>query len=286
MIQYSGKIIVISGPTASGKTDIAVKLAKELNGYIINGDSRQVYKYLTIGTSKPVEEIENSGIRHFLYDIADPKDNFTIYEYQSKVQKVLDTEKGIPIIVGGSGLYIDSIVFNYDLKQNINNEDLSSLSLEELQKKASKYIKYMTESDKKNRHRLIRAIQRGGLGRQSGNELNNIYFVLDIPMDNLIANIENRVNKMFENGLLEENEKLLSMGYTYKDRGMRSIGYMEFEPYFDGLISIEYVKEEIVKHTIDYAKRQRTWFKRNRNAIWVDNYEDILYFASNFIRGV
>jgi tRNA dimethylallyltransferase len=286
MIQYSGKIIVISGPTASGKTDIAVKLAKKINGYVINGGSRQVYKYLTIGTSKPIEEIENSGIRHFLYDIVDPKDNFTIYEYQSKVQKVLDTEKGIPIIVGGSGLYIDSIVFNYDLKQNINNEDLSSLSLEELQKKASKYIKYMTESDKKNRHRLIRVIQRGGLGRQSGKALNNIYFVLDIPRDNLIANIEKRVEKMFENGLLEENKKLLSMGYTYKDRGMKSIGYIEFEAYFDGLISIEYVKEEIVKHTIDYAKRQRTWFKRNRNAIWVDNYEDILYFASNFIRGV
>lgn len=287
MIEYPGKIIVIAGPTASGKTDMAIKLAKEIDGYIINGDSRQVYKYLTIGTSKPTSnEIQNSGIRHFLYDIVDPRDNFTIYDYQRKVQEILDTQEGIPIIVGGSGLYIDSVIFNYNLTPNTYNQDLSNLSLEELQRKASEYINGMTESDKKNRHRLIRAIQRNGLGKNKGNELNNIYFVLDISKEELEKRIKDRVDKMFDNGLLEENKELLSMGYTYEDRGMKSIGYAEFKPYFDGLISLDYVKEEIVKHTINYAKRQKTWFKRNKGAIWINKYKDISYFASNFINGV
>lgn len=287
MIDYSGKIIVIAGPTASGKTDIAIKLAKELNGYIINGDSRQLYKHLTIGTAKPTEEeIEESGIKHFLYNILDPKEKFTIYEYQKEVQKILSTEKEIPIIVGGTGLYIDSIIFNYNLTQNTYTEDLYSISLEELQKRAQKYMSDMTESDKKNRHRLVRAIQREGLGKERGQELDNIYFVLDIPKDELDRRIRNRVRKMFERGLLGENEKLLSMGYTYEDKGMKSIGYAEFKPYFEGMLSLEYVEEEIIKNTVAYAKRQRTWFRRNKSAVWVDSYDNILYLASNFIKGV
>lgn len=286
MIKYDGKIIVVAGPTASGKSDIAVKLAKNIGGYIINGDSRQLYKHLTIGTAKPTkEEIEKSGIKHFLYSIIDPKENFTIYEYQKEVQRILNTEKGIPIIIGGTGLYIDSVIFNYDLSENTKLEDLSSFSLEELQKRAGKYLNDMTESDRKNKHRLVRVIQRNGLGNKKGKELNNIYFVLDIPKEELEKRIETRVEKMFEKGLLKENEKLLPMGYTYEDKGMRSIGYAEFKPYFDGVLSLEYIKEEIIKNTIAYAKRQKTWFRRNKNAIWIDNYDNILYLASNFIKG-
>lgn len=286
MIDYSGKIIVIAGPSASGKSNLATKLAKELDGYIINGDSRQLYKHLTIGSAKPTaEEISKSGIRHFLYDIIDPKENFTIYQYQKEVENILNSEKGIPIIVGGTGLYIDSVIFNYNLVQSNSNEDLSSLSLEQLQEKAKEYLNDMTESDRKNRHRLIRAIQKNGIKSSRGKELDNIYFVLDIPKYELEERVRDRIEEMFKRGLLDENKKLLEMGYTYEDKGMKSIGYSEFKPYFEGLVSLENVKEMIVKNTLSYIKRQKTWFRRNKNSIWVDSYENIFYLASNFIKG-
>jgi len=284
MINYKEKIIIIAGPTASGKSDIAIQLAKDINGYILNGDSRQVYKHLNIGTAKPTKvEIEDSCIKHFLYDFVDPKENFTLFEYQKKVQSILDTQKTVPILTGGSGLYIDSVVFNYDLSENNIKEDLSSLSVQQLQQIAKEYVSEMTKSDRKNKHRLIRAIQRKGLGKRKGEELNHIYFVVDIPKEELKEKIDLRIEKMFEKGLLEENEKLLSMGYTYEDKGMNSIGYKEFKAYFEKKNTLEEVKENIRKNTYSYVKRQRTWFKRNKNTIWTNSYSNILDLASNFI---
>ena len=284
MINYQGKIVVITGATASGKSHIATKLAKNINGYILNGDSRQVYKHLNIGTTKPTkEEIEGCCVEHLLYDFVDPKENFTLFEYQKRVMNILNTKRGIPILTGGTGLYIDSVVFNYDLKENNNNEDLSLFSVEQLQEMAKEYLPEMTESDKKNRHRLIRAIQRGNIGRKKGKELNHIYFVIDIPKNELKKRIDLRIEKMFKEGLLEENEKLLSMGYTYEDKGMNSIGYKEFKEYFEKEITLDEVKEKIRSNTYAYAKRQRTWFRRNKNTIWTNNYDNILDLASNFI---
>lgn len=290
MIGYEGKIIVIAGPTASGKSNLSIQLAKDIGGYIINGDSRQVYKHLSIGTAKPFPDklLEDgtwiiSDVRHFLYDIVDPKDPFTLFEYQQEVQKILDREEGIPIIVGGTGLYIDSVVFNYDLKENNHESDLSNLSLEELQERATPFLELMTESDKKNPHRLIRAIQKNSIERNKGKDLNSIYFVLDIEKEELRKRIEKRVNKMFEDGLEDENRKLLEMGYRYEDKGLNSIGYREFEKYFRKECTLEEVKKEIVTNTLRYAKRQRTWFRRNKNCVYVNSYESMLDLASNFI---
>lgn len=290
MIGYEGKIIVIAGPTASGKSNLSIQLAKDIGGYIINGDSRQVYKHLSIGTAKPFPDklLEDgtwiiSDVRHFLYDIVDPKDPFTLFEYQQEVQKILDREEGIPIIVGGTGLYIDSVVFNYDLKENNHESDLSNLSLEELQERATPFLELMTESDKKNPHRLIRAIQKNSIERNKGKDLNSIYFVLDIEKEELRKRIEKRVDKMFEDGLEDENRELLEKGYKYEDKGLNSIGYREFEKYFRKECTLEEVKEEIVKNTLRYAKRQRTWFRRNKNCVYVNSYESMLDLASNFI---
>ncbi|MGI6423176.1 MAG: tRNA (adenosine(37)-N6)-dimethylallyltransferase MiaA [Candidatus Dojkabacteria bacterium] len=292
MINYTGKIIVIAGPTASGKSSLAIKLAKQLGGYIINGDSRQVYKYLNIGTAKPTpqEILDNNvwvidGIRHYLFDFVDPKEKFTLFNYQFNTSQILKREKGIPILVGGSGLYIDSVIFNYNLKKNIKREDLTTLTLTQLQKKASKYLEHMTESDRKNRHRLIRVIERESLGKERGKTLKHIYFVIDIDKEILKERIKERIDEMFNSGLLEENKKLLEMGYRYSDPGLNSIGYKEFEEYFNNNQTTEQVKESIYKNTVAYAKRQRTWFKRNRESIWTDSYEDIYELASNFITG-
>ena len=287
MIDYNGKIIVIAGPTASGKSDIAITLAKKINGYIINGDSRQVYKYLNIGTAKPVfqnSEYTIDGIKHYLYDFVDPKDSFTLFDYQLAVKDILKKEKGIPILVGGSGLYIDSVVFNYILSKNHNiDTTLQSKSIEELKELAKEYLPNMNESDRENKHRLIRAIQRKGSTHKKGDMLNSIYFVLDIKKEILEKRVEERIERMFKEGLLQENISLLKKGYTYEDKGMNSIGYIEFKEYFDKEKTLEQVKEDIYRNTLSYIKRQKTWFKRNKNSIWINNKEDIYYKASNFI---
>jgi len=295
MIRYEGKIIVIAGPTASGKSSIAINLAKQLNGYIINADSRQIYKHIDIGSAKPTPDkilSENvwviDGVKHFLFDFVNPKEQFSLFKYQKLVSNILNTEKGIPILVGGTGLYIDSVVFNYNLKkrEHIDDGELSELSIEQLQEKASKYLDDMTESDRRNKHRLIRAIQREGLGRSKGDMLDNIYFVIDIEKDTLKERIMERIDDMFKKGLLEENKKLLEMGYSYKDPGLNSIGYKEFEEYFNNSSTLEEVKQNIYSNTVAYAKRQRTWFKRNKGSIWSSSYEEISQLASNFITGV
>lgn len=291
MIDYKGVIIVIAGPSSSGKSDIALKFAKDINGYIINGDSRQLYKYLDIGTAKPQFDKKISdgkhilnGITHYLYDYIDLKDNYTLFEYQKDVEKVLQNKKGIPILVGGTGLYIDSVIFNYDLVNNLeHSKDLTSKNVKELQKLAKDFLNDMTESDRNNKHRLIRAIERDGVNRKKGEELDNIYFVIDIDKGILKERVEKRIDKMFKDGLLKENISLLERGYTYEDKGMNSIGYIEFKEYFEKKISLEDVKEKILKNTMSYIKRQRTWFKRNKESIWTDDYKEILYKASNFI---
>ena len=290
MIEYKGKIIVIAGATATGKSEISLKLAKKINGYIINADSRQIYKKINIGSAKPKFDKEISkgvhtlnGITHYLYDFIDTKENFTIFDYQNCVNNVLKNTQGIPILTGGSGLYIDSVVYNYKLSKNNKNTDLKDKSIDELQELAKEYLPYMSESDRKNRHRLIRAIQREGVNREKGKELNNIYFVIDIEKEILQERIKKRIDNMFKEGLLEENISLLKQGYTYDDKGMKTIGYIEFKEYFENKISLEDVKERIFKNTMGYVKRQRTWFKRNKNAIWINDPKEISYLASNFI---
>lgn len=290
MIEYNGKIIVIAGATATGKSEISLKLAKELNGYIINADSRQIYKKINIGSAKPKFDREISkgihtlnGITHYLYDFVDPKENFTIFDYQNCVNNVLKNTHGIPILTGGSGLYIDSVVYNYKLSKNIKNIYLKDKSIDELQELAREYLPCMSESDRKNKHRLIRAIQREGVNREKGKELNNIYFVIDIEKEILQERIKKRIDDMFKEGLLEENISLLKQGYTYDDKGMKTIGYIEFKEYFENKKTIDDVKEEIFKNTMAYIKRQRTWFRRNKGSIWVRDYSQILRDSIRFI---
>lgn len=280
-------IIVIAGCTASGKSDVAIKLAKEINGVIINADSRQVYKEISIGTAKPTpDEIEDGvfiidGIKHYLYSYISVKQQYNLYQYQKDVFTLLKKlpVNVTPILVGGTGLYIDSVVYNYKLKENPKKEiniDLESLSVKELQKMiGSKKLEKLNKSDKENPRRLMHIIKHGLPSVKKGKALNHLYFFLDIDVDTIKKNIRLRVEKMFEAGLINENELI------HKERlniypALDTIGYREFDGYFNGEKSIQEVKEEIITHTNQYAKRQRTWFRRNENVEYVKSLEEIL----------
>jgi tRNA dimethylallyltransferase len=285
-------LIVIAGPTASGKSDIAVQLAKRIDGYIVNGDSRQVYKEMRIGTAQPVPEKTEGyvwyidGVKHFLYGYKDITDTLNISMYQKDVQNILDSQKGIPILTGGTGLYIDSIVFNYNIdKEKIDKErrkELSLLNVNELQRAVDPNIlSSLNESDRKNPRRLIRLIE-GKKKTKENHPLNNKYFVLDIPKEELNNRIIQRVEKMFNDGLEEEVSELFKK-YDSNLSSFNTIGYQEFREYFKVNITLEKVKEDIITHTLQYAKRQRTWFRRNKDAVWTNNFEDILQEAEQFI---
>ncbi len=286
-------IIVIAGPTASGKSDIAISLAKKINGYIINADSRQIYKELKIGTAQPVSDYVEDGIwyidgvRHFLYGYKSIKDTFNISIYQENVQNILNSHNGIPILVGGTGLYMDCIVYNYDLKNEDINSTLrgylSSLSVNELKSLVPKdTLNILNNSDRNNPRRLIRVIERKGKKNGKRIPLRNISFVIDVPREELTERIRRRTDLMFENGLEKEVENLFET-YDPQLPAFNTIGYQEFREYFNGRKSLSEVESEIVTHTIQYAKRQRTWFKKNKNNIWTRDVNKIFQDAEQFI---
>ena len=280
-------IIVIAGCTASGKSDVALRLAKEINGVIINADSRQVYKEISIGTAKPIpDKIEDGvfiidGIKHYLYSYISVKDEFNLYKYQKDVFSLLEKlpKDVTPILTGGTGLYIDSVVYNYKLKENRENKsniDLGDLSIKELQELVgSKKLEKLNESDRENPRRLIHIIKHGLPSIKKGKSLKHLYFFLNIDADTIKKNIRLRVEKMFERGLSKENEIIRKEGLNLYP-ALDTIGYTEFDQYFEGEKKIEEVKEDIITHTNQYAKRQRTWFRRNENIVYVKNLEEIL----------
>jgi len=292
-MESKSPIIVIAGPTASGKSDIAIQVAKRVNGYIINADSRQVYKEMKTGTAQPVpDRIEGGvwyidGIQHHLYGYRSITEPLNISLFQKDVQKVLDTEEGIPILVGGTGLYIDCIVHNYSIKEEEINtkerEDLLKLSIEELREKVDKdVLESLNNSDRNNPRRLIRIIE-GGIKKEINNPLKHIYFVIDIPKKKLEERISKRVDSMFKSDLEQEVEDLFSK-YDSSLSTFNTIGYQEFRGYFEKEKNLEDVKKDIILHTKQYAKRQRTWFRRNKDAIWTNDTKDILQQAEQFIK--
>ncbi len=286
-------LIVIAGPTATGKSDIAIKLAQSINGVIINADSRQVYKEMNVGTARPSKE-QMSQVPHFLYGTTSVKDSYNIYEYQQDVFKLLETipEGQTPILVGGTGLYIDSIIYNYNLVQSekIQNQSrgaLENLSVQQLQQQIPEDIlSQLNNSDKNNPRRLQRIIERGNSLPEKKSTTPTFpckYFVIDLPTNILKVRIEKRIDQMIENGLIKENKKLREEGLN-KYPACNSIGYSEFNGYFENEKSIGDVKSEIVANTMHYIKRQRTWFKRNKNAIWTIDFDSILKESENLLK--
>jgi len=301
MISYTKPIIVLAGPTASGKSSIAVKLAKEINGVIINADSRQVYKEISIGTARPSEK-EMERVPHYLYGHISVKEDYNIYRYQKEVEDILKniSDTQTPILVGGSGLYIDSVIFNYNLSQETSEEidqkrreELNDMSVKELQNLITSInpnlLKNLNESDRQNPVRLVRIIEKvekKGVEEivDSKNEtLKHKYFVIDINKKDLKERIIKRTEKMFEEGLLGENIRIKEKGLE-KYSALNTIGYQEFDKYFKKEATLESVKKEIIKNTNRYAKKQKTWFRKHEHAIWTGDYSLILEESLKLIR--
>ena len=277
------KIIVIAGPTATGKTKLSVELAKDYNAVIINADSTAIYKEPLIATAKVTEE-EKEGIPHYMLDLISLNEEYTIYDFQKEGRALLDkfiSENKNIIIVGGSGLYIKALLYNYNLEETTPDKvDYSSFSNEELKNQADS-IDPNNNIHVNNRQRLERYItyfNKTGKTISKTDEINQklynfILIGLDAPRDIIYERINKRVDKMFESGLLEEAKRLYKENYKNYSN---IIGYRELNEYFKNNITLEEAKEQIKQNTRHYAKRQFTWFKNQMDDIkWFNvNYED------------
>jgi len=276
------KIILLIGPTASGKTKISVALAKYFNAEIFNCDSRYLYKEPSIATAKVTNE-EMEGIKHHMIDIISLNDDYSIYDYQKNGRELLDrliSENKNIIIVGGSGLYVKALLYNYELNDNvIDNIDFSNLTNEELKSKIDDIDKN-NNIHINNRQRMERYLnhymQTGKTLKKTDKINEKVYdfdtILLDVDREVIYNRINQRVEEMFDNGLLEEANKLKDLKH-FKD----IIGYKELIPYYSGNISLDEAKDEIKKDTRHYAKRQFTWFNnqmKDVNVVKV-NYNDI-----------
>lgn len=281
------KVIVILGPTGVGKTKMSIELAKRLNGEVINADSMQFYKGLNIGTAKITEE-EKEGIPHHLFDIKEVYEDYSIYNYQIDGRKVIEDilKRGkTPIVVGGTGLYIKALLYDYNLNYEKENNTYDDLTTEELYNKLLELDKSVV-IDKNNRRRLIRAINYYKENEESisNNKTNKLLYNVDFiglttDRDKLYNIINNRVDKMINDGLLEE-VKYFYDKKIYTKPLINGIGYKELYKYFDGEISLEEAVNKIKQNSRRYAKRQYTFFNHQLPVKWVNvnflNFDDTI----------
>ena len=271
------KVIVITGPTAIGKTKLSIELAKRYNGEIINADAVQVYKGLDIGSAKVTEE-EKEGIPHHLFDIKEVDEEYTIYHYQKDCRKLIKEVKGrgkTPILVGGTGLYIKAALYDYKLTEEKETKTYDNLTNEELYNKLLEVDKDIV-IDKNNRRRLIRAINyykenNKSINTNTTNKLlyDAIFIGLTTDRRILYDKINNRVDIMIKEGLLNEVKAFYDKGIRTKPL-LNAIGYREIYSYFDGNISLEEAINKIKQNSRHYAKRQYTFFNHQLPIVWFE----------------
>ena len=289
-------LVILTGPTAVGKTNLSIQLAKKLNMDIISADSMQIYKYMDIGSAK-VKPDEMKGIKHYLIDEVNPDFSFSVSEFQQRANNYIDEivkNNKIPLVTGGTGLYLNSLIYNMDFaKSDADNKLRESLRLE-LEEKGIDYmhnkLKELDEEaanriHKNNTKRVIRALEVCLSGKKMSDFSNDlklnekyepIIIVLNRDRSHLYKRIDMRVDLMIKEGLEDEVKKLLSMGYTKDLISMQGIGYKEIIKYLDGEYSYDEAIEIIKRDSRRYAKRQLTWFRRYKDAMWfdLDEYKD------------
>lgn len=288
-------LVILAGPTAAGKTKLAVSLAKKINGAVVSADSMQVYKYMDIGSAKVTQE-EMDGIAHYLVDVLDPAEEFHVVRFKQMAEAALEQiyAKGqVPIIAGGTGFYIQALLYDVDF----TSQESDTAFRQEMQKFAEKNGVHALHEKLKdidpgsyeaihenNIKRVIRALEYYHLTkkplslhneteRKKSSPYNFAYFVLTDDRTHLYERIDRRVDAMMEQGLLNEVKMLHDRGYKKDMVSMQGLGYKELLDYLDGQCTLDEAVYVIKRETRHFAKRQLTWFKRERDVLWFDQSE-------------
>lgn len=285
------KLIILTGPTAVGKTALSIRLAKKMGGEIVSADSMQAYKYMDIGSAK-IRKEEMEGVPHHLIDILDPSDELNVFRFQELAKQAMEgiyAREHIPILTGGAGFYIQAVLYDINFSQEEDHTAIRE-SLENLA--AEKGNGYLYECLKKkdpasakvihpnNQKRVIRALEffeltgmtiseHNKTEREKPSAYKSCYFVLNDERGRLYEKIDERVDSMLKAGLLAEVKKLKDMGYNRNMVSMQGLGYKELLSYLDGECSLEEAIYMIKRDTRHFAKRQLTWFRRERDVIWI-----------------
>lgn len=306
-------VIIIGGPTASGKTDLAIELSKKFPIEIINADSMQVYRHFNIGTNKgdleyseistliegiKIPSVLLNNVKGWLFDFLEPDQEFNLNTYQKLSLKIIDkviSDKKIPVVVGGTGLYIDSILKKYEIKSSPDNKTRDNLASSTVQQlldiivKKNIDISKLNNSDKYNKRRLIRIIENGGLVTNNSSfntDYNFIFLYPEFKREELFEKINLRAKQMFDNGFVDEVKMLLAKGFS-STKPMISPGYKEIVVYLSGEITLDQCIEKVQRSHRNYAKRQITWFEGlgrgyNLNKVRLDNISEITAKLLNF----
>lgn len=287
-------LIILTGPTAVGKTALSIQLAKAVNGEMISADSMQVYRKMDIGTAK-IKKEEMEGIRHYLIDILDPKEEFHVAKFQrmalSALEEIYQKNK-IPIVVGGTGFYIQALLYDIDFEETEKSsyrkelEDYAALYGNHALHERLKDIDPVSyeEIHENNVKRVIRALEfyketgypiskHNREQQQKESPYNFVYFVLNDERQKLYRRIEYRIDQMVEDGLIEEVRELLAYGCTSDMVSMQGLGYKEIVPYLNGSCSLEDAISILKRDTRHFAKRQLTWFRREKDVTWIEKNE-------------
>ena len=285
------KVIVIAGPTASGKTSLSIELAKQINAEIVSADSMQIYKDMNIGTAKPTKE-EMGQIKHYMIDFVSPQTRYSVSQYKKDALMCIEEiiQKGkTPIVVGGTGLYIDSLIYGIEFQEmpvdmeyrNELNKKADEGKLKELYDEACKIdpeaMKIISQNDRKRIIRVLEIYKQTGKtktqqnieSRQNEVPYDYIVFAINMDREKLYDRINKRVDIMLENGLIEEVKALVNK-YDNIQTAMQSLGYKEVVEYLGNEITKEEMIEKIKMESRRYAKRQLTWFRKNKETVWLD----------------
>lgn len=293
----SNKVLVICGPTGVGKTDLGISLAKKFNGEIISADSRQVYKKLDLSTGKDLEHAKRAkgwweieGVPIHLVDIVEPDENFSVARYQHIAKGVLNeilSQRRLPILIGGTGLYIKAVIDGIDTLDIPPNEELrshyKSKSTGELLMILARFdpelANSLNKSEQSNKQRLVRRIEVAQLGmghiaREQKKPSFSTLFIGLIASDTVLREqIGKRIDQWFRSGAEEEVRNLLDEGISWENQAMSALGYKQWQPYFEGQSTKEEVVSQWKTEEYQYAKRQLTWFRKDPRVVWFDTTE-------------
>jgi len=304
-------LVVIVGPTAVGKTRLSIELAKALDGEIVSADSMQIYRYMDIGTAKPTLE-ERQGITHHMMDIIDPDQEFSVAEYQRLATRAIDdihSRNKLPIVVGGTGLYVKSLLYPMNFTDACYDPEFRKELQHQAETMGKEYLhRKLQDVDPKTAARLhpndvrrvIRALEVFHLTGKPMSEYNQglekmdykynvAMIVLTMDRAKLYERINQRVDEMMENGLLDEVKQMVSKGYTKDMISMQGLGYKELMEYLQGNVSLEDAIYILKRETRRYAKRQLTWFRAQKDVVWVDvdrfeSYESLVQWCLAYVK--